>query len=293
MRVLIVGCGYVGMSLGKELTCRGHEVHGLRRNPGAQGALDLAGIHPVIADITRREDLMKLPAKFDWVVHCVSSGGGSVEDYQRTYLEGMQNVLEWLFLAPPEKFVYTSSTSVYGQIDGSVVDETSVTEPIAATAQVLVATEKLARDAMRSKGIPAVILRVAGIYGPGRDRSFRQFLQNEAHIEGEGRRIMNMIHRDDVVGCIIAALENGRPGEIFNATDDEPVSQLDFFAWLGRETGRHLPPSRPETSDSHRRGMTNKRVSNLKLKTTLGYQFKYPDFRAGYREAIRTGGTTQ
>jgi nucleoside-diphosphate-sugar epimerase len=92
-----------------------------------------------------------------------------------------------------------------------------------------------------------------------------------------------MIHRDDLIGCIIAALKNGRPGEIYNAADDEPVSQLHFFQWLARALDKPLPPSESENPDAARkRGVTNKRVSNRRLKMELGYQFKYPNFRKGY-----------
>ena len=87
----------------------------------------------------------------------------------------------------------------------------------------------------RRQNFPAVILRVAGIYGPDRGHWFKQFLKNEARIEGDGSRFLNMIHRDDVIGCIIAALKNGRAGEIYNAVDDEPVSQANFFQWLAAE----------------------------------------------------------
>jgi nucleoside-diphosphate-sugar epimerase len=94
---------------------------------------------------------------------------------------------------------------------------------------------------------------------------------------------LNMIHRDDLAGCIIAALKSGRPGEIYNAVDDEPVSQLHFFQWLAQAVDKPLPPSVPENPDiDRRRGMTNKRVSNRKLKMELGHQFKYPTFRQGY-----------
>ena len=87
-----------------------------------------------------------------------------------------------------------------------------------------------------------MILRVAGIYGPGRGHWFKQFLRGEARIEGDGSRWLNMIHRDDVVGVIIAALERGKPGEIYNAADNEPVTQLKFFEWLAAELKRPLPP---------------------------------------------------
>jgi nucleoside-diphosphate-sugar epimerase len=232
-----------------------------------------------------------LPCEFDWVANCVASQGGGVEDYRRIYLEGTRHLMKWLSAKPPQQCVYTSSTSVYGQTDGSWVKETSATEPTADPAKVLLETEELLLKRSGSRGrsphhsLPAVILRVAGIYGPDRGHWFKQFLKNEARIEGDGSRFLNMIHRDDVVGCVIAALQNGRPGEIYNAVDDEPVRQIDFFQWLAEELGKELPPSVPEDfGEIRKRGVTNKRVSNRKLKSELGYQFKYPDFRIGYTE---------
>ncbi|HSY74333.1 MAG TPA: hypothetical protein VK810_02595, partial [Dongiaceae bacterium] len=114
-----------------------------------------------------------------------------------------------------------------------------------------------------------------------------QFLKNEARIEGDGSRNLNMIHRDDLAGCIIAALKSGRAGEIYNAVDDEPVSQKTFFEWLGGTLGKYPPPSVPENSiEDRKRGVTDKRVSNRRLKMELGYQFKYPNFRIGYSAEI-------
>ncbi|HXR47701.1 MAG TPA: SDR family oxidoreductase [Candidatus Limnocylindrales bacterium] len=287
MRCLIVGCGYVGLPLGVEFIRLGHQVFGLRRNAAAQGELKAAGIQPLIADVTQPETLAKLPREFDWVVHCVASRGGSAEDYRRIYLQGTRHLLEWLGPSLSKKFVYTSSTSVYGQTDGSPVKETSPAEPVTETAKVLLETEQVLRDAFQQNKFPAVILRVAGIYGPERGHGFKQFVKNEARIEGDGSRFLNMIHRDDVIGCIIAALKNGRPGDIYNTVDDEPVSQANFFQWLAEEFGKDLPPSAPANFDEDRkRGVTNKRVSNRKLKMELGYQFKYPNFRLGYSAEI-------
>src|SRR5262245_25539169 len=118
MRVLIVGCGYVGLPLGAELVRHGHEVFGLRRSNGGEAELLAAGLKPVIADITRPEDLAQLPGPFDWVVNTVSSTKGGVDEYRQVYLEGTRHLLEWLATSPPKKYVYTSSTSVYGQTDG-------------------------------------------------------------------------------------------------------------------------------------------------------------------------------
>jgi nucleoside-diphosphate-sugar epimerase len=287
MRVLIIGCGYIGLPLGAELVRQGHEVFGVRRTTAAEQELKAVGITPLCADITRPETLAGLPAPFDWVVNCVASGGGEAEDYRRVYLQGTRHLVEWLATVPVKKFVYTSSTSVYGQNDGSLIKETSPAEPQAETAQVLVAAEKVLLDAVREKKFPAVILRVAGIYGPDRGHAFKQYLNNEARIEGKGERILNMIHQDDVVGSVVAALKSGRAGEIYNAVDDEPVSQFNFFQWLAGTLGKWPPPSVPEDADAARkRGVTSKKVSNRRLKMELGYQFKYPTFRQGYTAEI-------
>lgn len=297
MRVLIIGCGYVGLPLGAELARRGHEVSGLRRNRTTAGELKAAGIKPLFADITSADELASLPRDFDWVVNCVASGGGGAEDYRRVYLEGMRNLIEWL--APRHgdswrsavdapKFVYTSSTSVYGQNDGSVVDEKGLAEATTDTARVLLETERALLEGARERNFAAMILRVAGIYGPGRGHWFRQFLQGDARIEGKGERILNMIHRDDVIGCVTAALERGKSGEIYNATDDEPVSQFDFFSWLAAAASRPMSSAAPENAAvARKRGVTNKRISNRKLKTELSYHFKYPTFREGYAEEIK------
>src|SRR5437868_4793221 len=238
MRVLIVGCGYVGLPLGSELVKRGHEVHGMRRGEGAAAKLDAAGIHPVLADITRPETLAAIGRTFDWVVNTVSSGKGGAGEYREIYFNGTQHLIEWLAPMELKKFVYTSSTSVYAQTDGEVVSEESPLSPENPTSQVLVKTERLLIDAARSRNFPAVILRVAGIYGPDRGHLFQQFLRGEARITGNGERHINMVHRDDLVTALIAALERGRPGEIYNVADDEPVTQLQFFEWLAATLGR-------------------------------------------------------
>jgi nucleoside-diphosphate-sugar epimerase len=287
MKCLIVGCGYVGLPLGAELVRLGHEVAGLRRQASAENELKAAGIRPLVGDVTRPESLARLPHAFDWVVNCVASGGGTAEEYRRIYLQGTRHLMEWLSATPPQKFVYTGSTSVYGQTDGSPVKETSPTEPVVETAKVLRETEKLLLTAAGERKFPAVILRVAGIYGPDRGHAFKQFLKNEARIEGDGSRFLNMIHRDDLIGCLIAVLKSGQPGEIYNTVDDEPVTQANFFQWLAEELGREPPPMVPENPEADRkRGVTNKRVSNRKLKMELGHQFKYPNFRIGYSAEI-------
>jgi nucleoside-diphosphate-sugar epimerase len=288
MRVLIIGCGYVGLPLGKELVRLGHEVYGVRRSEAANAEMTAAGIRPVNVDISKAEELAKLPGPFDWVVNLVSSSKGGVEEYREAYLNGTKNLIDWLQSAPPKKYVYTSSTSVYGQTDGAPVKETAPTNPASETSKLLVETEKLLLTAAQEKKLAAVILRVAGIYGPDRGHLFLQYLNNEAKLDGTGERWLNMIHVDDVAGCIIAALKSGRAGEIYNAVDDEPVQQIHFFRWLSESLGKWMPPTDENPSKERKRGVTNKRVQNRRLKMELGYQFKHPTYRQGYTaEMIR------
>ncbi len=287
MRVLIVGCGYVGIPLGAELVKLGHEVFGLRRGADGDAELVAAGIKPLAGDITRSEDLAALPGPFDWVVNTVSSGKGGEETYRQVYVQGTRNLIEWLGPTALKKYVYTSSTSVYGQTDGSVVKETSPTEPASATSQLLVETEQLLIEAARSRKFPAVVLRVAGLYGPGRGHLFLQYLRDEARIAGKGERIINMIHRDDIVTAIIAALKSGRAGEVDVVADDEPVAQIHFFRWLSETLGKWMPPFASEEENANRkRGLTNKKISNRRLKMELGVTLKHPTFRQGYTAEI-------
>ena len=241
---------------------------------------ETGGIRPLSGDITRREDLARLPGGYDWVVNSVSSAGGSPEDYRSLYAQGMRNLLDWLAPHPPARFVYTSSTSVYGQNDGSVVDESAPTEPLEEKARILVETEAIVLDAAQSEGFPGMIARLAGIYGPGRGYWFKQVMTGQARIERDALRFLNMVHRDDVVGAVIAILERGRPGQVYNVVDDEPVTQGGFVEWLSKALGRPGPV--PAAGNPRDRAPANKRISNRKLKTELGYTFKYPTFRQGY-----------
>lgn len=289
MRALIIGCGYVGLALGHRLSASGVEVHGMRRTSDGDAELISAGIHPVRGDLTRPEDLHALAGGFDWVVNTVSSSRGGADAYRDVYLGGAKNLVAWAAGRGLQKLVYTSSTSVYAQTDGLTVDESSPAEPAGDTGRLLVETENVFLNAARNGSLPAVVLRVGGIYGPGRGHLFHQFLAGEARSEPKGGRWLNMIYRDDVASAIEAALRHGKAGEIYNAVDDEPVRQGAFLEHIARETCRPLPPpASSETPDRPRkRGITNKRVSNRRLKSELGWTPVFPTFREGYASEIR------
>ena len=286
MRALVIGCGYVGTPLAQRLIALGHEVWGVRRTEASAAELTALGIKPFAADISQPGALDALPGAFDWVVNLVSSDKGGAAEYRQVYVEGNRNLIDWARKNAVKKIVYTSSTSVYGQTDGSAVKESSPTEPATETSQLLLEAEKVLLQAAPT--IPTVVLRVAGIYGPERGHLFKQYLKNEAKIPGQGARITNMIHRDDLVEVIIAALKNGRPGEIYNAVDDEPVSLLNFYRWLSETLGKWMPPFTPDGSEPERkRAITSKKVQNRRMKVELGVQLKYPTYRQGYTAEIR------
>src|SRR5687767_2487574 len=279
MRALIIGCGYVGLPLGELLASRGHNVFGIRRTADADHELLAKKITPLHIDITDPEELAVDPL-FDVVINLVSSSKGGAEEYRRVYLEGTKNVLRWLSQSPPRAYLYTSSTSVYAQADGSWVDESSPSEPDSATSQVLSETERELISAHRANSFPAIILRASGIYGPERGHLFKQFLRDEAVIRDDGSSWINMIHVDDFAAAIAHLIEHGQGGEIYNVTDDEPVTQSEFFRRLADRPGKTIPPNAP-ADPNRKRGLTNKRVPNKKLKAT-GFSSKYPTFREGY-----------
>jgi nucleoside-diphosphate-sugar epimerase len=219
----------------------------------------------VAADLAKAEAVKGLGSGFDVVVHCASSGRGGVDAYREVYFEGMRNLLTFA----PARFLFTSSTSVYAQTDGMVVSEESKAEPTRETGQILRGTEQLV---LARNGIVA---RLAGIYGPGRSVMLKKFFYGEATIEGDGTRWINQVHRDDIAAALFHLIRTGEPG-IFNVADDRPIQQRALYQWLATRYERPLPPSGPADPD-RKRGLTNKRVSNAKLRST-GWQPRFPSF---------------
>lgn len=291
MRVWIIGCGYVGTALGERLVAEGHEVSGICRTPERARRLEAAGIRPLLADITRRKDLLQLPADCDQAVLCAASAGGDEAAYRRVYVEGAANVLDWLASAPLQALVYTGSTGVYGQTDDSDVDEDSVTEPQSAAARVLLEAEALLCRAATDRGLPVVLLRVAGIYGPDRGYWLRAFLSGTARMDGEGARFLNMIHRDDLVESIRSALIRGEPGRRYNVVDDEPIRQRDLFGWLANRLHRPGPPSAEAGLSAGGKGRGgSKRILNRRLREELGVSLRFPTFREGFEAELKRLG---
>jgi len=289
-RVVILGCGYIGIELGRQLTEAGHEVVGVRRSKEGCESIEEAGFEAHRADLTDPEDIAGLPAA-DWLVFAASSGGRDAEAARRIYVDALGGVIEEYGerASPPDRLVYTSSTGVYGDHDGQWVDEETALEPTTDKTRVLVEAERIAREESADYGIDGTVARFSGLYGPDRYRL-------ERYIEGpvtEG--YLNMVHRADAAGAVAYLLTNdcGRDEAVL-VTDDEPVDKWTFADWLAEECGLDSPPKRTKkerlTDDglsaaARRRILTSKRCSNEKLRE-LGYSLRYPTFREGYRAAV-------
>jgi nucleoside-diphosphate-sugar epimerase len=271
-RVLIAGCGYVGEAAATAFHEAGWEVEGWTAS--AESAAKLSNRpYPVRAvDVTKAE----ASGDFDVVIHCVSSRGGDENEYRRLYFEGSKNLLHTLREAA---LLFTSSTSVYAQTDGRVVDEGSPAEPGHEKGRILRETEDLVRAA------GGIVLRLGGIHGPGRSAIVTKFLRGETTAGAPGRFI-NQVHRDDIVSAmlLVAQKRNENSGEIFNVVGDRPITASDAERWLATRLKKSIPvPTSAATPG--KRGQSNKRVSNRKLRA-LGWVPRYRTFEVAMSESI-------
>ncbi|MFW6382503.1 MAG: SDR family oxidoreductase [Haloferacaceae archaeon] len=290
MTTVVLGCGYVGLELGRRLTAAGERVVGVRRSEAGVEAIEAAGFEAVRADLTEPADLAPVPDA-ETVVFAASSGGRGADAAREVYVEGQRTALDQFAARddPPERYLYTSSTGVYGDHGGDWVDEETALEPTTEKTAVLAEAERVAIDGAAERGIDGTVARLAGIYGPERYRLSR-------YIEGPvSEGYLNMIHRDDIAGAIAYLLaEDLARGEVVLVVDDEPVSKWVFADWLAAECGVEEPPKRTKeerleagelSEAARRRILTSKRCRNDKLRG-LGYEFEYPTFREGYRERV-------
>lgn len=275
MRILIAGCGYVGEALGRRLVAEGHQVFALRR----RAARVPPPLSPVEADLSDPATLERLPAALDVVFYTASAGGGGEPAYRTSYVEGVANLRRRL--AFRGRFVFASSTAVYGQRDGSWVDETSPTEPAGFRGRILLEAEACAR---RASGDVAV--RFGGIYGPGREGLLERVRRGQATIAPGPSRYTNRIHRDDAAGVLRFLAALAHPEAIYLGVDADPAPEREVLTWLAERLGAPPPREAPAEPGS-RRAEANRRCSSQRLRAA-GYRFFYPTFREGY-SAILAG----
>jgi nucleoside-diphosphate-sugar epimerase len=268
--VLVAGCGYVGGVAAKLFADSGWEVTGWVRTDQRGGRVAEGEISLKAVDITNLDAVRSNAFAANVVVHCASSGADS---YRHVYPNGVAN-LSAAFAGA--RFIFTSSTSVYPQRDRSLVTEKSPAEPDSDNAIILREAEEIV---LENGGI---VLRVAGIYGPGRSFLLRSTMTGTAVATD---RIVNQVHRDDVASAIffMGQRQTINPPRIFNVVDDSPASRAEILAWLSKRVGLPLPTSL--TPAEQKRGHSNKRVSNAKLRA-LGWVPAYPSYREGFDQSV-------
>ncbi len=270
-KILIAGCGYVGAALGARLVAAGHEVWGLSRDPARLPA----GVRPLAADLTEAQTLRALPPALDTVFYTAGSAGYSEAAYRAIYVDGVRHLLHALDeQGHAPRLFFTSSTGVYGQSDGEWVDEDSPTAPGSFSGQLLLEGEQL----FLGSPFPATILRLGGIYGPGRTSLIDKVRAGEASCAAGRPRHTNRIHRDDAAGALHHLMGLAQPAALYLGVDDEPAARCTVYRWLAARLGVPAPPTIAEPA--RRRG-GNKRCRNARLRAT-GYPFRYPTFREGY-----------
>lgn len=276
MTVLIAGCGDLGTEAGLRFAAAGFSVLGWRRSaekipaPLTGQAADLTGSLPTI------------PADTEVVVISTAARERSEAAYRSAYVDGTANVLDALDRdgVHPRRILFVSSTAVYGDAGGGWLDEDSPTAPASVTGAVI----REAEDLLHSRRPDAVVLRLAGIYGPGRTRLIDQVRSGTAD-PGQGQ-LTNRIHRDDAAAAIVhLTTAVADPAPLYLGVDNEPVEKREVLRFLAAELGTELGPEEP--SNSSRGG--NRRLSNTRLLST-GFEFSYPTFREGYRAVLAGDG---
>jgi nucleoside-diphosphate-sugar epimerase len=276
-RILIAGCGYVGEATADLFQSAGWKVEGWVHSKESAGRLSFKPYSIRAIDISQSAEVAKHAEAFDAVIHCASSRGGDAEVYRQIYLHAARHLHETF---PKAKILFTSSTSVYAQRDGSWVTEESATEPVRETSGILLEVEKLI---LENGGIVA---RLAGIYGPQRSALLTKFINGTATINPDNDRFVNQVHRDDIASALFLLLNREAPASarIYNVVDDQPVLQSECYRWLAERLNRPIPPMR-RSEQPRKRGDTNKRVSNAKLHR-LGWTPAYPTFADAMEKSV-------
>ncbi len=282
--LLIFGCGYLGARVAHRWSGSSRSVFAVSRSPHRCDEFRRRSWHPIHADVTQPETLHQLPP-----VDCVLFGVGfdrtTGHSIEQVYVEGLSCVLDAL-PDSVQRLVYISSTGVYGQIDGEFIDEQSPTVPIRAGGQACLAAEsRILQSGWSDKSI---VLRIAGLYGPGRVPR-RQQIASSMTSDATPSGFLNLIHVDDTARAIMCVMEQSRLPECYVLSDGHPVLRPDYYSavaeHLGLEaelhrTGTTAEPNRTDSGHSERiRG--NKRVRIDKFLADFDFEFDFPDYRAG------------
>jgi nucleoside-diphosphate-sugar epimerase len=268
MTKLIIGCGYLGRRVARRWLDAGHEVVGLVREPEHGRDLAQLGIRPLVGDVTRPATLSEFPPA-ETVLFSVGYRSGAGASHREVYVEGLRAVLDAI-AADTRCVILISSTGVYGAARGRV-DEESPCRPVRPSAVALLEAEQaLAAHRLGARGI---VLRLAGIYGPGRSPRI-----DRAATDG----FVNLIHVDDAAAVVLAAEAKARPPRTYLVSDGHPVLRRDYYACLAETLGPPPPQvAGPSEGVGVDRGRGEKLVDNGRMLSELSVELMYPTCREG------------
>ncbi len=290
-RPLIVGCGRVGLCLAARLRERVGRVFGLARTAEGAARLAASGIEPVVGDLAEPASLAALP-DVDVVFHVVGHHDGPSEAASRVHVDGMRALVDLFERRGVGAFVFASSTAVYGHRNGSWVDENSYTSPRSFAGRLRLEAEEVLQAAFRRTLFPAVILRLAPMYGAG-DRHFRWIQDGSFRLVGGGDAWMSLIHIDDAVRALQAAASRGRAGQAYVVSDDRPATVKEWAYYVAGQL--RVPRPIPVALEEARRlydettydALTaNFRCRNGRMKAELGLSLGYPTYKDGIPAAL-------
>lgn len=287
-RLVIFGCGYVGSAVAKAAVAAGVHVEALTRNAEKAVTLRSLGLAKVVvAELSSGDWHGQIDGGADFVVNCVSSGGGGPDGYRQSYVNGMASILAWAAQGgePIGTMLYTSSTAVYPQGGGAVVEESAPAEGATPNGKIIRESEILLEKVSAGACERWFILRLAGIYGPGRHHLLNQLREGVTELGGSGIHRLNLIHRDDIVSAMLACLAAPETigSQIFNVADTAPAAREEVVRWLAGQLKRPMPTF--DGVPGTRRGgepMPDRVIASDKIQRVLNWRPQYEDYRAGF-----------
>jgi nucleoside-diphosphate-sugar epimerase len=273
MHVLVAGCGWLGTALARRLVARGDRVTGVRRDPVRAEALAALGIAPLALDLSDPAPGARLPAA-DAIVACQAAAADTEAAYRAAYVDANRLLLD-AAARDGAALVYTGSTGVFGQRDGSDVDEATPPAPATATGEVLAEAERLVLGAAGSGGVRASIVRLSGLYGPGRVGLVERVRSGMLALGPGDDAWMNFCHLEDAIAVVLAALAAARAGAVFHGSDAHPTRRRDVVTWIAARLG--VPPPRTERPSSG----PSRRVRAEATRAALGVELEFPSFADG------------
>lgn len=277
-RILIVGCGALGSQIAMQLTDTAR-VYGLKRHPANLPA----PIQPIAADLMKPDQLVSaIPEKLNAVVYCLTPNQYDDAGYEAAFVTGLRHLLTALSGQQRlKRLLFISSSGVYHQNDDGWINEDSPTQPDRFSGKRLLEGESLALNGPW----PATVLRFSGIYGPTRSGFLKSVIEGRLAPTSPGR-YTNRIHQDDAARAaahLIRQSLEGKPlARCYLGSDHEPARLDEVIEWVRSEVSCAAPVSDAKTGG--RAG--SKRCDSSRLRET-GFEFRYPDFKAGYAAMIR------